>query len=44
MMEFKLLRQIKKEPYSLYKHTGDITVQELKRMYGIYQVLCQYPL
>ncbi len=37
MMEFKLLRQIKKEPYSLYKRTDDITVQELKRMYGIYQ-------
>ena len=37
MMEFKLLRQLKKEPYSQYKHTGNVTIQEIKRMYDIYQ-------
>lgn len=37
MLEFKLLRQLKKEPYSEYKLTSQISVQDLKRMYGIYQ-------
>ena len=37
MMEFKLLRQLTKEPYSQYKHTGNVTIQEIKRMYDIYQ-------
>ncbi len=38
MIELKLLRQLKKEPFSQYKRTGDVTVQELKRMYSIYQI------
>ncbi|RKG44391.1 MULTISPECIES: hypothetical protein [Acinetobacter] len=37
MMEFKLWRQLKREPYSEYRDSDSITVKELKCMYGIYQ-------
>lgn len=37
MMELKLLRQLKNEPYSEYQLTSKISVKDLKRMYGIYQ-------
>ena len=37
MIEFKLIRLLKNEPYSAYKKCSQVTVQELKRMYGIYQ-------
>lgn len=37
MIEFKLIRLLKNEPYSAYKKCSQVTVQELKRIYGIYQ-------
>lgn len=37
MMEFKLLRRLTNEPYSEYKRVTSISVQEVKRMYHIYQ-------
>ncbi|OTG72305.1 hypothetical protein B9T26_10235 [Acinetobacter sp. ANC 4169] len=37
MIEFKLIRLLKNEPYSAYKKCSQVTIQELKCMYGIYQ-------
>lgn len=37
MMELKFLRRLKNEPYSEYKLSTEISVQDLKRMYSIYQ-------
>ncbi len=37
MIEFKLIRLLKNEPYSAYKKCSQVTIQELRRMYGIYQ-------
>lgn len=37
MIEFKLIRLLKNESYSAYKKCSQVTVQELKRIYGIYQ-------
>lgn len=37
MIELKLLRRLKNEPYSEYVLAQDITVTELKKMYSIYE-------
>ncbi|TCM60506.1 hypothetical protein EC844_13233 [Acinetobacter calcoaceticus] len=37
MIELKLFRKFKKQPYSLYKTINKITVIQLKQMYSIYE-------
>ena len=37
MLEFKFFRKLKNEPYSEYKSVQDITLMDMKTMYGIYE-------